>query len=160
LVRSAALTDEAIGLYKKAIELAPESAQYREYLGEYYHSLKRADDAMATWRPIAEGANRNAKNLTRLAEVHAGFGYTKEAIGALADAVTLDKDDINLRLTYADLLHQQDENDEALAQLDAAAKLVSNAEEVESVLVAQIKVYQATDVLDQRTAELQKQLDA
>src|SRR5262249_37743628 len=43
LVRSAALTDEAIGLYKKAIELAPESAQYREYLGEYYHSLKRAD---------------------------------------------------------------------------------------------------------------------
>src|SRR6266446_6127953 len=61
LMRSAAAVDEAIALYKKAIELAPDAAQYREYLGEYYHSLKRGEEALATWRPIAEGGNRNAK---------------------------------------------------------------------------------------------------
>jgi tetratricopeptide (TPR) repeat protein len=160
LVRSAALTDEAIALYKNAIELAPDAAQYREYLGEFYHSLKRSDEALATWRPIAEGANRNAKNLTRLAEVLSGFGYKKEALAALGDALTLEKDDINLYLTYADLLGQQERHDEALAQLDKAQKLISNAEEGESVLQAQIKVYEATDTLDSRAEALRKELDA
>jgi tetratricopeptide (TPR) repeat protein len=48
LVRSAGMTDEAIALYKRAVELAPDAAQYREYLGEYYHSLKRSAEALAT----------------------------------------------------------------------------------------------------------------
>src|SRR5262249_4197982 len=61
LLRAAGMTDEAIALYKRAIELAPEAPQYREYLGEYYHSLKRSKEALEAWRPIAEGANRNAK---------------------------------------------------------------------------------------------------
>ena len=83
----AGLTDDAITLYKKAVELAPASAQYREYLGEYLHSLKRSDEALATWRPMAEGANRTAKNLARLSEVLAGFGYRKEAIESLAESL-------------------------------------------------------------------------
>ncbi len=160
LVRTAGLKDEAIALYKKAIELAPESPQYREYLGEYYHTLKRKEDALATWRPIAEGANRNAKNLARLGEVLSGFGYRKEAVAAFADAVGLEKDDFNLRLRYAELLHLDERHDDALAQLDAAAKLIGNAEEAEGVLLAQIKIYQATDTLTSRTEKLQKELDA
>src|SRR5262249_42786317 len=103
LFRGAEMTDEAIALYKKAIELAPESPQYREYLGEYYHTLKRPDDALATWRHIAEGKNRTAKNLARLAEVYSGFGYLKEAIEVQTEAVSLDKKDFNLPIKYADL---------------------------------------------------------
>ncbi|HZV06513.1 MAG TPA: tetratricopeptide repeat protein, partial [Gemmataceae bacterium] len=159
LVRGAGMTDEAIALYKKAIELAPESPQYREYLGEFYHSLKRPAEALTAWRPMAEGSNRNAKNLARLGEVLNGFGYRKEAVAAFVDAVGLDKDDFNLRLRYAELLHLDERNDDALAQIDAAAKLASNAEEAESVLQAQLKVYQATDTLTTRTVELQKELD-
>ncbi|MCI0457302.1 MAG: tetratricopeptide repeat protein, partial [Gemmataceae bacterium] len=160
LVRTAGQTDEAIALYKKAIELAPTSAQYREYLGEYYHSLKRSEEALATWRPIAAGANRTAKNLARLAEVLAGFGYRKEALTALADALALEKDDFNLLVKYADLLHQDERHDDALAQLDVAAKLASNAEEAETVLVQQIKIYQATETLESRITGLQKELAA
>src|SRR5262245_5032696 len=78
LVRGAGLTDEAIALYRKAIEYAPNAPQYREYLGEYLHNLKRKDEALASWRPIAEGANRNAKNLARPAEAFAGSGYSPE----------------------------------------------------------------------------------
>src|SRR5579875_3557202 len=37
LLRGAGMSEEAIALYKRAIELAPQSPQYREYLGEYYH---------------------------------------------------------------------------------------------------------------------------
>src|SRR5205085_2567507 len=120
LIRSAGATGDAIALYKKAIQLAPDAAQYREYLGEYYHSLKRSDEALATWRPIAEGPNRNAKNLARLAEVFAGFGYRKEAIGAMSEAVTIDRDDFTLLMTYAQLLHEDGQNDLALQQIDAA----------------------------------------
>src|SRR5262249_706705 len=67
--RWAKRTRGAIDLYKKAVELPPESPQYRESLGEYYHSLKRPDDALATGKEIAAGKNRNAKSLARLAEV-------------------------------------------------------------------------------------------
>ncbi len=132
MMRSAGATDEAIALYKRAIQLAPDAAQYREYLGEYYHSLTRSEEALATWRPIAEGANRTSKNLARLAEVFAGFGYRKEAIGAMADAISLDKDDFGLLMTYAELLHQDGQFDLALAQITAASKRTSNPEEVDA----------------------------
>jgi tetratricopeptide (TPR) repeat protein len=160
LLRTAGITDEAIALYKKAIELAPNAAQYREYLGEYYHSLKRSEDALATWRPIAEGPNRNAKNLARLGEVFAGFGYRKEAIKVFAEATQLEKDDYNLIMQFADVLAQEGEHDEAVKQLDLAAKFTSNAEEVEQVLAARIKVYQATEKLPEQIDALSKELAA
>ena len=160
LLRTGGVTDEAVALYKKAIELAPAAAQYREYLGEYFHSQGKSAEALATWRPIAEGANRTAKNLVRLAEVMAGFGYRKEAVAAMADAVTLERDDFTTLMTYADLLNQDSQYDASLAQIDAASKLTSNPEEVEQVLAAQIKVYQETEKLDDKIDELQKELDA
>lgn len=159
LLRTANAVDEALALYKKAVELAPNAAQYREYLGEYYHNLKRSDEALAAWRPIAEGPNRTAKNLARLAEVFAGFGYRKEAVAAMADAISLEKDDFAMLMTYAELLHQDNRNDEALQQIAIAGKLASNPEDAEQVLVAQIKVYQATEKLGDRIDELQKELD-
>jgi tetratricopeptide (TPR) repeat protein len=160
LLRTGGVTDEAVALYKKAIELAPAAAQYREYLGEYLHSQGKSAEALATWRPIAEGANRTAKNLVRLAEVMAGFGYRKEAVAAMADAVSLEKDDFTTLMTYADLLNQDAQYDAALAQVDAASRLTSNPEEVEQVLAAQIKVYQETEKLGDKIDELQKELDA
>ena len=66
----------------KAAELAPANPQYHEYIGEYLHNLKRPDEAKAAWAKIADGTNKNAKNLARLAEVLAGFGYLKEAAAA------------------------------------------------------------------------------
>ena len=54
--------------------------QYREYLGEYLHILKRPDEALAEWRKMAEGPQRTATNLSRLAEVLSQFGYLKESL--------------------------------------------------------------------------------
>src|SRR5437762_652989 len=55
LFRNAELQPQALELYQKAVELAPTSPQYLEYLGEFYHLLKRESDALATWRKMAEG---------------------------------------------------------------------------------------------------------
>ena len=111
---------------------------------------------------MAEGRNRTSKNLARLAEVFAGFGYRKETRRdcAMADAISLEKDDFGMIATYAELLHLEGDNQEALKQLGAAAKLSSNEEETEQILLAQIKIFQATESLIAKIDELQAELDA
>ena len=89
LFRQVDMVDQALDLYRAAVDLAPDQAQYKEYLGEYYHSLQRKDEALATWRLIASGRSRTAANVARLAEVLAGFGYLSEAIDTNAEACRL-----------------------------------------------------------------------
>ena len=160
LFRQAEMPDEAIELYKKAIALAPEAAQYYEYLGEYYHSLKRKDDALQVWGKIAEGTNRTAKNLGRLAEVLTGFGYLKEALGPIAEACKLDPDAFDLQLKYAEWLLQAERFDDALKQLDAAARAADDPEQTEAVLDLRIKTYVAQGKLSEQAEALRKELDA
>src|SRR5439155_15986774 len=136
------------------------AAQYREYLGEYYHSLKRSKEALETWQFIAAGTNRTAKNLARLAEVLSGFGYVKEAIDAIADACKLEADNFNQQIKYAELLHQAERYPDSLQQLTVAEKLASNDEESELVLQGQIKNYQAAEQLEDETEKLEKALKA
>src|SRR5262249_3522873 len=128
--------------------------------GEFYHTLKRPEDALATWNEIAAGKNRNAKSLARLAEVLSGFGYLKEAIATSAEACKLEGDDFNLHVRHAGLLHQAERFDAALEELEVAAKLAGNAEENEEVLQEQIKNYQAKDSLPAEADALQKELTA
>src|SRR5581483_4802340 len=61
LFRQAELVEPALERYRKAVALAPDAPQYREYLGEYLHTLKRKDEALAAWRGMAEGKNRSAR---------------------------------------------------------------------------------------------------
>ena len=160
LLRQAEMVEDALALYKAAIELAPNNPQYREYLGEYLHHLKRSDEARAAWAKIAEGPNRNAKNLTRVAEVLAGFGYVKEAITPLAEAVALEKDSFSLRLMLADYAHRLERYDLAETQLTAAAKLAEKDEEKHAVVEARVKNDQAAGRLGARIEALQTELDA
>ena len=158
LLRQAELVDDALALYRKASEQAPGNPQYYEYLGEYLHQLKRPAEAMSTWGKIADGSNRSAKNLGRLAEVLAGFGYLKEALGPLAEAVNLEKDDFGMRLKLAGLSHRLEKFDDAEAQLSAAAKLAEKDEEKTAVLEARVKNDQAAGRLAMRVDQLQKEL--
>jgi tetratricopeptide (TPR) repeat protein len=160
LFRQAEMTDDALALYRKAVELAPGNAQYREYLGEYLHALKRPDEALAAWKPIADGPNRNAKNLARLAEVLSGFGYLKESIAPMTEAVGLEGDDFTLRLKLADLLYRVERFDEARAQLDAAERLAENDEERGAALDAQVKNDVAAGQVAARVEALRQEIDA
>ena len=143
LLRQAELTDQALELYRKAAALAPTNPQYHEYIGEYLHNLKRPDEAKAAWAKIAEGPNRNAKTLARLSEVLAGFGYLKEALPPLTEAVALEPDSFDLQLKLAALDHRLEKYDDAETQLAAAAKLAEKDEEKDAVLEARVKNDQA-----------------
>lgn len=154
LFRHAEMQEAALELYEQGVALAPDQPQYREYLGEFYHQLKRPKDALATWRKIAEGKNRTAGNLARLAEVYASFGYLKEALPEMAAACKLDPKDFALQVKSADLHVKMEQHTEALAALDRAAKLAQNEEEREAVLAMQLQVYDAEGSLARRTTEL------
>jgi len=160
LFRQAGLTDDAIDLYDRAIELAPEASQYREYLGEYYHTLKRPADALATWRATAAGANRNARSLGRLGEVLAGFGYRAEAAEPLTEACRLEPDDFDLRLKLADLRLAMDRPAEALPDLEKAETLAAAEEQSEAVVDRLIRAYQSSGSLAARSEGLRKELAA
>ncbi len=151
LFRQANINDEAIALYQKSIELAPEEPQYREYLGEFQHVLKRPEEALATWRAIAEGPRRTAANVARLAEVYNSFGYLEQAITEIAAACQLDAKDFGLELTAADYHGRAQKYDEAESFIAAAEKLAANDDERESVIKARIEVLQSSRRLDEET---------
>ncbi len=153
LFRQADMPEEALALYRTAVDLAPTNPQYYEYLGEYLHALKRPEEAQATWAKIAEGPNRNAKNLARLGEVLSGFGYLNQAIGPFTEAVALEGDDFSLRMKLADLLHRCTRYDDAQVQLAAAEKLAEKEEEKAAALDALVKN-------DQAAGRLAGQIDA
>ena len=160
LFRQAEMTEEALELYQKAIALAPDQAQYREYLGEYYHALKRKDEALSTWRAIADGKLKTAPNLARLAEVLGSFGYLTEAVETNAEACKLDPKDFSLQVKQADLLAQADQHDKALVQLETLKKLAANDEEREAWLVRELRELQALDKLKERIAEMAKETES
>jgi tetratricopeptide (TPR) repeat protein len=123
------------------VDLAPASPQYREYLGEYYHVLNRPEEALATWRKMAEGTQRTAANVARLAEVLAQFGYLQEALPEIVAACELNPKDYSLALKAADMQVRGEHYDPALASLSRAEKLAQNDEEREAVLTQQIKTF-------------------
>ncbi|MBS0206479.1 MAG: tetratricopeptide repeat protein [Planctomycetes bacterium] len=158
LFRRAEMTDEALELHRDAIRLDPEAAQYREYLGEYLHSLKRTDEALATWREIAAGARRTAPNLARLAEILAQHDQLNEAIESNAQACRLDPKDFQLQVKQADLLSKADKHAESLQQLAVVQKLVSNEEEREKYLQRELSELNSLNQLLPRIAEVRQNL--
>ncbi len=159
LLRQAELVDDALALYRQSSERAPNNPQYHEYIGEYLHNLKRPTEAIAAWGKLAEGSHRNARNLGRLGEVLAGFGYLKEAIAPLKDAIALEPDEFNLRVKLADVSHRLGQFDEAESQLEAASRLAERDEQREVVLQARVKNDQAAGRLASKIEAMRKELE-
>ncbi len=154
LFRQSNMNDQALSLYQQAVAQAPNQPQYREYLGEFYHILKRPEDALATWTAIAEGERHTAGNVARLAEIYNSFGYLDEAASQIADACRLDPKDFSLQLKAADYHARSGEYKQALAFIDHANKLAATADEQESVITQRIEVFRASRSLDEEITAL------
>jgi len=153
------MTDRAIELYRQAIQLAPDEPQYREYLGEYYHTLGRRKDAVATWRGMAEGKNRTTRNLVRLAEVLGRFGYRKEALQAMSEACRMEPE-LADRLRFAEMLRDSEQYDEAVEQLRLAESQATTPEERQRVIEESVRCYKASGQLDDRIQALRRELES
>ena len=160
LYRQAGLEAEAIKEYEKAVELSPGEPQYREYLGEYFHILKRSEDALKTWESIAEGKRNTAENVARLAEVYNSFGYLPQAVEKIAMACKLEPKEFTLQLKAAEYHMRQNKFDEALAYNTAASDLSASEEESELALKNRIEIFQTNrklaDEIDRLRAEVEK----
>ncbi|MDB5342997.1 MAG: tetratricopeptide repeat protein [Schlesneria sp.] len=154
LFRHAEMTDDAIKLFRRAIELAPEDIQYREYLGEYLFTLKRKDEALSVWREIATGSRESAPNVARLAEVLAQYDQLPEAIDVSIKACRLDPKNLDLLLKHSALLSRAKRHEEALQHLASFQKLAVTEEERERWLQREVAELKSVDQLSTRILEV------
>ncbi|MCL2709529.1 MAG: tetratricopeptide repeat protein, partial [Planctomycetaceae bacterium] len=123
LANGAKIHEEAERLYKRAVELRPNDPGFKEYLGFFYHNRDRREEAVATLWQIVDGNRRTATNLSQLGGIFRSLGYAVEAMTAMNEAVTLDEENFELRMQYADLLFTNDRTDDAETQYLEAEKL-------------------------------------
>ena len=153
LMRRAELTDRAIGLYRQAIDKAPNEPQYREYLGEYFNRLHRTDEAITTWKEIAAGDRRLKANLVRLAEVLNRFGHTDSALVAMRDACSLNPDPIE-RIKFVEMLRTAAE-----AIVNPGSGLIGTIGEAEHVTQTPEEASPLVRIKQQLLTEAFQQLD-
>lgn len=158
LLRGAEMTEMALAGYRRAIELAPDQPQYREYLGEYLHQLDRKDEALQVWRELAAGDRRTSEKLVRLAEVLHQFEQPEEALETMRQACQM-QPTLEQRLRFAVMLREAESYDEALEQLELAAATAETVEERDQVFAASIEAYRAAGQLDDRIADAQQEAD-
>ena len=156
LYRQSGLEAEAIERYEKSIELAPGEAQYREYLGEYFHILKRSDEALKIWEAIAEGKRETPENVARLAEVYNSFGYLPQAVEKIALACKLDPKEFALQLRAAEYHMRHGKYDESLAFNAAAGDLAASEEESDLTLKNRIEIFQSNRKLGEEIERLRE----
>lgn len=154
LYRSAGFQEDARKLFEQAIVLAPNEAQYREYLGEFLHTTGQSKDAVPVWKSMADGPRRSTENLSRLADVFKRFGFHDLAAGAIEDACRLEPADFPLQLEAAQYLMRVDRMETALGYTTAADKLAETDGERDSVIQQRIEILQATDQLNSAIVQL------
>lgn len=133
------LDELAEAYYREAIRRSPADGQYREYLGEFLHSLGRADAAVEQWRQLVAGDLGTAANHHRLAEIYAKHGYVRDAITAAQAAIARQPDDFIYRETLVDLLlrtREVDQMDEHLARMSELAQETAVVQKVVNWRVA------------------------
>lgn len=157
LMRSANLSDEAIKLYTRAVELADSEPQYREYLGEYLHRLGRQEEALKVWRELASDTRKTRDNLVRLSEVLSTFGIKDEALTVMGQACQM-QPTFGHRLRYSEKLIDATKYADAAAQLQLASQQAASEEEQDQVLEQEIKLHLASGELAKQIEQLENEI--
>ena len=153
LMRTIGQHNRAIELYQMAIDVAPNAAQYREYLGELFHRLQRVPEAHQVWRSIASEDRRSAESLVRVAEVFSRFGYQRQAVDTWLESAELSLS-FEQRLRVANALSSAGQHDEAIAQITKAGVLVEDNDQRDRLMRSEIEILRIAKRLPNRIAEL------
>ena len=116
--------------FRNAIELDPNSQDFRSLLAEVFSRQGRRNEALALLRQLeAEGTN-DPQTYSRLGHVLAQAGDLPGAEAAFRKAAELEPNVRDFRSVLADVLTCQGRNDEALAVLEQLAREDSNQVQV------------------------------
>lgn len=137
LLRRHGFENEALGLYRRAVEAAPQEAQYREDLGEYLLLLGRRDEALSVWREIASGERATHENRVRLAQVLHRAGERDEALRVMTDACR-DEATIDELLKLAEWNSAARRAEDVASVLSRAARLAKSDDEQQCVQHAEL----------------------
>jgi arylsulfatase A-like enzyme/Flp pilus assembly protein TadD len=111
--------------FEKLVEIVPDEALARMELGQVYRDQGRWNDAAAAMRAAVDRDSSRADFWNALGTAYGGGGRMVEAERAFAEAVARDTSNAMFRYNHALALQQLGRREEALAELQAAAKLGS-----------------------------------
>jgi tetratricopeptide (TPR) repeat protein len=118
LLAQARLTEgraaEAVELFSQLTRRAPDVQAHWRNLGTAARDAGDLDAALAAYLHASSLGPSNASSFYNLGLLHLDRGDLDAAAGALERALGLDPNDIEIRMSYADCLHQRLETDSAL----------------------------------------------
>lgn len=158
LFQSAQMPDEARELYERAIELAPEESQFREYFGSFLFQQSKREEAFTVWDGIANGPRRNANNIMRLAEIYDHVQLYERACDLAIEACKLAPENPTYLIRTAAYQRKAEKVDACLESLSAAEKFADGDDQRESILVEKIKILEASNRLKPTIQLLQSEL--
>jgi choline-sulfatase len=115
----------AVQAFEKLVAIVPEDAMARMELGEVYRDQGRWNDAAAAMRAAVDRDATRADFWNALGTAFGGGGRMAEAERAFAEAAARDTSNAMFRYNHALALQQLGRRDEALAELQTAARLGS-----------------------------------
>ncbi|MFO0998996.1 MAG: DUF1583 domain-containing protein [Planctomycetaceae bacterium] len=109
---------------------------------------------------MAEGEQRTAENVARLAEVYNSFGYLDQAVKEISDACKLAPKEFALQMRAAEYHMRATKYDEALTFLNSAQALAASDDEKDSLIRQRVEIFQASQKLEDEIAKLEESVKA
>lgn len=171
LMQRGGLQEDALSLYQRALELAPEDLQYREDLGALLWSLDRVEEANAVWNSLAEGPRRTTENLIRLAAIQEQRGQREKSLATMIEACSLtpqltDRIQLARRLRESVAGRSADQTPlldspiaQALEQLALADAMAETDDERRLVLAERLACLKAGKLLEKAISDLTAKLE-
>jgi len=121
---------------KKAVELDPNRLELKTELADDQVQAGRLDDALATYKELAEANPQDAQSFLRMAQIYKDQHRLDEARQALDKAKQLDPDNVEIRYVDVQLLADEGKPADAIAAmkgiLDSTAQKTYDPQQLEA----------------------------
>lgn len=147
------LVAQAVGLFRRTIQLDPDNTAWREELGRCLVELGNTAGAIKAWNEIAAGDRRSVRTLVILSEILESAQQQSLALEAMRQACDL-APTIADRISYAVMLQQNGQQEACYEQLDLAFRQAESVADRRIVLDAKVSAWQRDPGLLRRTSLL------
>ena len=140
LLRSISLSEEALELYRQAVQVSGGKVEFSEMLAEYLVELARVEEARSVLSNAMAAVSEDRESLFQLSKALSRFNFKDDAIEALQKACASRPAFADL-LQLADLQRSSERHEVAIKTLNRAANIAESAEDLTKAWDAQAKTY-------------------